>query len=193
LAEAAVTAERPVWIIGRPFAPDDRYAHRFLEFARKHSDYVRYEGPINDRAKLAEAYRQARGFVLLSGSESLSLSALEAAACGCPLLLSDLPWARCTFEDKATYCPVGSRAKTAAILRRFYDHAPQQPSPPRPLSWPDVAKRLKGIYKVRDKVSDKGPIPTSLGQLYLSRPPNRTGIPCAARNSFTCPTVSSPK
>ena len=37
--------------------------------------------------------------------ESLSLSALEAAACGCPVLLSDLPWARTVFGQSALVLP----------------------------------------------------------------------------------------
>ncbi len=51
----------------------------------------------NNRSQLAEIYRPVRGFVRLSTKESVSLSALEAEACECPLLLSDLPWARTTF------------------------------------------------------------------------------------------------
>jgi glycosyltransferase involved in cell wall biosynthesis len=147
LAEAAVAAQRPLWLIGRPFAPDDPYAQRCVQYVQKHPEWIRYEGPIHDRNKMVEAYHQARGFVLLSAFESLSLSALEAAACGCPLLLSDLPWARCTFGDKASYCPVGSRAQTAAILRHFYDHAPELPIPPPPLSWRQVGERCRDIYK----------------------------------------------
>jgi glycosyltransferase involved in cell wall biosynthesis len=147
LAEAAVAAERPIWLIGRPFAQGDPYAERCLRLARKHPKFIRYEGPIQDRAVMAEAYRQARGFVLLSTFESLSLSALEAAACGCPLLLSDLPWARCTFGDKATYCPIGAKSRTAAILRRFYDEAPRLPTPPRPLSWREVGEKFRELYR----------------------------------------------
>ena len=78
----------------------------------------------------------------------MSLAALEAAACECPLLLSDMPWARTTWGDRANYCPANaSSAATAHVLRRFYDAAPNLPRPPRPLSWSAVAERLKGIYQ----------------------------------------------
>jgi len=147
LAEAAAAARTPVWIIGRPFAESDPYAVRFTQVVRKHPEFVRYEGAVSDRGKLAKIYREARGFVLLSALESLSLSALEAAACECPLLLSNLPWARCTFGTKATYCPVGTKAGTAAALRRFYDEAPSLPLPPRPLSWLEVGERLRKLYR----------------------------------------------
>jgi glycosyltransferase involved in cell wall biosynthesis len=148
LAEAAVHAKTPLWVIGRAYADADPYAARFVELARSHSDFIRFDGPISDRVRLAEAYRQARGFVLLSAMESLSLSALEAAACQCPLLLSDLPWAKTVFRDSVSYCPVTSDvSRTASVLRKFYDAAPNLPPPAKPLTWIDVANQLKALYE----------------------------------------------
>jgi glycosyltransferase involved in cell wall biosynthesis len=146
-ALAALEAGTPLWIIGRPYAETDPYAQRFFTLAKEHSDLIRYEGPIQDRHLLAQAYRQARGFVLLSTQESLSLSALEAAACECPLLLSDLPWARTVFKDGAAYCPNASASHTAKVLRRFYDAAPGLKLPAKPSSWMEVARQLEEIYK----------------------------------------------
>lgn len=145
-AQAAVLAKTPLWIIGRPYDSSDPYGQRFIEFARKNSEFIRYEGPLHDRAALAKAYRQSRGFVLLSTMESQSLSALEAAACECPLLLSDLPWARMTFDANATYAPICAPEQTAAHLRSFYDRAPTLAIPPRPPSWPEIAEQLKAVY-----------------------------------------------
>jgi glycosyltransferase involved in cell wall biosynthesis len=148
LAQMAVQAETPVWIIGKALSDADDYTRSFVQFVRAHSNLVRYEGSIADRERLAGIYREARGFVLLSQWESLSLSALEAAACRCPLLLSDLTWARDTFKEGATYCPVkGSLSASAAVLRRFYEAAPTLEPPPRPLSWTEVASQIKGIYE----------------------------------------------
>jgi len=147
LTEAAVISETPLWVVGKPYSETSSYAQRFLQLTRKHPQLIRYEGPIADRAKLAQVYSEARGFVLLSTMESLSLSALEAAGCGCPLLLTDLPWARTTFSKDATYCPVAFAQETAGFLKEFYQHAPNLPVPQRPLSWLDVAQRLKGIYE----------------------------------------------
>jgi len=147
LAEAAGLAKTPVWIIGKPYADSNPYAQRFLAINRQNPQFVRYEGAISDRVQLARIYREARGFVLLSTMESLSLSALEAAACECPLLLSDLPWARSTFKDNASYCPVASPTQMAPFLRRFYDAAPQLKLPAKPLSWTDIAQQLKGVYE----------------------------------------------
>ncbi|HMP81604.1 MAG TPA: glycosyltransferase family 4 protein [Verrucomicrobiota bacterium] len=146
LAEAAVLAKTPVWIIGRAYSDADPYAQRFFALAKQHPDIVRYEGPVNDRAVLAGIYSSARGFALLSTYESLSLSALEAASCGCPLFLSDLPWARCTFGEEASYCPVSGAQQTAAALKTFHDCAPSLKPPKRPLSWGEVAAKLREVY-----------------------------------------------
>jgi glycosyltransferase involved in cell wall biosynthesis len=147
LAEAAVLAKTPLWIIGKPYADSDRYSRLFLALARANPQIIRYEGAVADRAQLARIYREARGFVLLSTMESLSLSALEAAACECPLLLSDLPWARTTFKEDARYCPVTTSSRTAPFLREFYDQAPNLKSPPAPPTWMDVARQFKTIYE----------------------------------------------
>jgi glycosyltransferase involved in cell wall biosynthesis len=144
LARAAVASSTPVWIIGRPYSDSDSYAKAFVEFAKRHPKIVRWEGPISNRAELAQIYRAARGFVLLSTMESLSLSALEAAACQCPLLLSDLPWARTTFGDSAAYC---KRGQEVNALRCFYSSDQQRPPPPRPATWADVAVRLENLYR----------------------------------------------
>jgi glycosyltransferase involved in cell wall biosynthesis len=147
LAEAAVSARVPVRILGKPYGPSDAYFKKFSALAQKQPDFVRYAGPVTDRHELARIYQGARGFVLLSTMESLSLSALEAAASGCPLLLSDLPWARDTFGVNATYCPIGSRDTTARIMRYFYEHAPELSRPLPPLLWCNVADQLAAIYR----------------------------------------------
>ncbi len=147
LARSAVRAEVPVWVIGKPYNDSEPYARQFARFAQEHSAYVRFEGAVSDRVRLAEIYREARGFVLLSAVESLSISALEAAACECPLLLSDLPWARTVFGDSASYCPLGSVRVTARRLRQFYDQAHTAPRPPRPVDWLQVARQLTTVYE----------------------------------------------
>lgn len=148
LAEAALAADVPVWIVGRPYSESGPYFRKFLDLHRKAPEIVRFEGPISNRSRLAEIYSRSRGFVLLSTMESLSLSALEAAASGCPLLLSDLPWARCTFGDRARYCAVtSSTARTSACLKSFWENAPSMPLPDPPATWKDVARQLMAIYE----------------------------------------------
>ena len=104
---------------------------------------------------MASIYQGALGFVLLSSMESLSLSALEAAAGGCPLLLAELPWARASFGKRATYSPLGSRQVEARKLKEFYNGIEKVPRPPVPCRWEDVGKQLLGIYEtlLKDKSS----------------------------------------
>jgi glycosyltransferase involved in cell wall biosynthesis len=147
LAEAAVRAQTPLWIVGRPYADTDPYAQKFFALAKQQPQILRYEGAIQDRARLARIYREARGFVLWSAMETRSLSAEEAAACECPLLLSDLPWARSTFGGHASYCPVVSPERAAGFLKKFYDAAPSLKPPPKPASWPEVARQFKTVYE----------------------------------------------
>ena len=148
LSKAAVEAQVPIWIVGKPYSETDPYFLEFLKVQRASGGLIRYEGPVEDRGRLAEVYRDARGFVLLSTMESHSLSAIEAAAAGCPLLLSDLPWARASFGDSASYCPVSAtQSETARALKRFYEQAPRLPSPPKPLTWREVAVELEKVYR----------------------------------------------
>jgi glycosyltransferase involved in cell wall biosynthesis len=148
LAEAAVQAQTPLWIIGKPYGETDPYAQRFLAFAKQNPKFIRYEGAISDRNALAKAYRAARGFALLSTMETRSLSSEEAAACECPLLLSGLPWARDVFHDEAMYCPPeNSPAQIAPLLRKFYDEAPVRPKPSKPKSWLQVAHEFRAVYE----------------------------------------------
>lgn len=148
LAEAAVRARTPLWVVGKPYSDSDPYAEKFFTLAKQQPETLRYEGAVSDREQMARIYREARGFVLLSAMETRSLSSEEAAACECPLLLADLPWARRTFGNGAHYCPLTkSSEQTAAVLREFYDAAPALNPPPKPASWNDVACQLKGIYE----------------------------------------------
>ncbi len=147
LAEAAVAGKVKIRIVGKPYSEGDPYYRRFVKIWRTHPNYIEYAGPISDHEELAHVYSRARGFVLFSVFESLSLSALEAAAAGSPLLLTDLPWARSTFGNHAAYCPPGATAAEAGqIIKKFSDSASAQPKPLRPLRWTDVAERLKAIY-----------------------------------------------
>jgi glycosyltransferase involved in cell wall biosynthesis len=147
LANAAVSAKVPVRILGNPYGQNDPYFQQFLALAKREPEFVRYTGAVSSRLELAHIYQKARGFVLLSTMESRSLSAEEAAAAGCPLLLSKLPWARSTFAENATYCPISNTQSTADILRSFYDRAAELPKPPPPCRWSDVAIQMLQIYK----------------------------------------------
>ena len=155
LAEGAMLAQVPVWIIGEPYSKEDPYYRKFLSVVRTAGEMVRYEGGISSREKMAKIYQDARGFVLLSSMETRSLSAEEAAAGGCPLLLADLPWARSCFGSMATYSRLSSREEEAGNLKNFYQGIEKAPKPSEPCRWADVGKQLCGIYEelLADKTS----------------------------------------
>lgn len=148
MVQAAGLAKVKLRVIGRPYHAEDPYYHLFLNALQQSKPWVEYVGPIDDRSRLAEEYQKAAGFVLLSSMESQSLSALEAAACGCPLLLSDLPWARSSFQSEASYVPIGSANRTAVFLRKFFDNISSAPKAKKVPSWDDVAKHLVEVYRV---------------------------------------------
>jgi glycosyltransferase involved in cell wall biosynthesis len=146
MMQAAALARVKLRVIGKPYHPQDPYYLLFLQALQEARPWVEYVGPIEDRALLAGEYRKAAGFFLLSAMESQSLSALEAAACGCPLLLSNLPWARASFGSEASYAPVAPAPRTASYLRAFAERISEAPRVQKVLSWQEVAEQLKGIY-----------------------------------------------
>ncbi|TSA34351.1 MAG: glycosyltransferase [Verrucomicrobiaceae bacterium] len=152
LARAAAQAGVPLTFIGKPYSENDPYYLKFLDVVKKSDGIVSYRGAIGDHASLAPVLQQARGFVLLSTMETQSLAAMEAAAAGCPLLLSDLPWARDTFGDTATYLrpPQNTGDFSSSLpgaLRAFNDNSSRHASPPPPATWSEVARQLVRIYK----------------------------------------------
>jgi glycosyltransferase involved in cell wall biosynthesis len=162
LARAAAAAKVPVWIIGKPYSETDAYYLQFLEIQKQYPDFIRYEGGISDRAELARIYRHGRGFVLLSTMESLSLSALEAAACGLPLLVPHLPWAREYFGDQACYLELKTLDRDPAQLRSFYDRCPGLSAPAVKIySWDEVAAQLVACYQSLLGSGNGGQVPAS--------------------------------
>ena len=147
MARSAVLARVKIRFLGEPYSAEDPYFRQFMVTIRESAGWVEYGGGVTDRDRLAEEYRAARGFILLSAMESQSLSALEAAACGCPLLLSELPWAKVSFGTQASYAPVASPIITAPFLKNFYNTIDEAPRVQKVLSWREVAEQLKGIYR----------------------------------------------
>ena len=146
LAEMAIAANVPMLFIGKPYSDDDPAWLRFQRLAAS-SDLIRHKGYLRDRQELVASLQQARGSVLFSTFENWSIAADEATACGLPLLLTDLPWARERFGASARYFDARRPQENARILRRFFEDAPELPPAPRPVSWNRVAELLCGIYQ----------------------------------------------
>jgi glycosyltransferase involved in cell wall biosynthesis len=107
----------------------------------KRHEHVASEG------EMVALLRAARGFVLKSRFENWCLAAHEAAACGLPLLLPDLRWARERFGNSVSYFPKTAGGGDAKALRAFYDQSLKLPPPQaRLFSWREVAERLREVY-----------------------------------------------
>lgn len=66
------------------------------------SDYIKFLGRVSDE-ELARLYNQAVCFVFPSLYEGFGMPPLEAMACGCPVLVSDIPVEREVCGDAAHY------------------------------------------------------------------------------------------
>jgi len=147
LAAAATLAGIRVKVLGKPYSERDPYFARFLREVQRSEGRVEWCGEVKSRAELAGYYHRARGFILPSTRESLSLSAVEAAASGCRLFLTDLPWARATFADTAEYLPNSDNPVVLAnSLKKLLREKPPA-ARPRVWSWEKVACRLEEIYQ----------------------------------------------
>ena len=80
-------------------------------------DSVRLPGFVSDET-LACLYAGARAAVLPSLAEGFGLPAVEAAACGAPVVLSDLPAHRETLGSAGLFFPPTDRAALEAALHR---------------------------------------------------------------------------
>jgi len=147
LCLAAEIAQVPLHVFGAPYFEGDPYFQDFLKIVGKPGSCVKYMGACVERKKLAAAYKKAAGFVLLSTMETRSLSAEEAAAAGCPLLLADLSWARSVFGATANYCKQGGAVSVAKCLKDFYERLSLLPRPKPPLRWHEVAVQMRDIYR----------------------------------------------
>ena len=147
LARLARKTEVPVLFVGKPFEPDNAFWREFSSLVD--GRWVRHQPHVSSEPELIRLYRAARGFVLMSQYENWSFVAHEAAACGLPLLLLDLPWSRERFGDQANYFPKPwSENSSAAALKAFHEKAATLPAPHVQLHrWPEVAQRLKQIYE----------------------------------------------
>ena len=144
LARLAIEAQVPVLFVGKPFASGDCYWEQFRQLVD--DKYVRYESHVAGEPEMIGLLQRARGFVLRSRFENWSLAAHEAAACGLPLLLPDLPWSRERFGSQVSYFPKKSRNQ-AAVLREFYEQCPNARPPEVQLfGWSEVAEILRAVY-----------------------------------------------
>jgi glycosyltransferase involved in cell wall biosynthesis len=135
-----VTDDFPLVVVGEPdglaiarTAPDDR---RF-----------RFVGGVSDGA-LRWLYEQCRLFVFPSLDEGFGLPVVEAAICGAPMVLSDIPAFRELAPGAAFFDPYDTAAIAAAVREEL--SGPPTPTPEvRVPSWSEVVGRIRAAVAER--------------------------------------------
>lgn len=112
---------------------------------------ARYVGRVSD-AELRALYAGALCFLFPSRYEGFGLPAVEAMACGCPVVLSDIPALREVGGDAACYCDpaspdgiadaVCSLADDRALARRLAESGRARAAD---FTWPAAAGRLRDL------------------------------------------------
>jgi len=113
--------------------------------------------PFLERKVLAAVYRRGSVLLLPSDAEGFGLPIIEAMACGCPVVASDLPVLREVGGDAARYCAVGDvtawvRATTELLhgvrdgAQRIDGRREQAIAQAARFSWSDYASKTAAVY-----------------------------------------------
>ena len=102
-----------------------------------------------DEARLVELYQGAAAFITASRDEGFNIPPLEAIACGCPTLCSDIAVHRELFTNAVLFFPTEAPEALAAALRRVHAEAGVREQLASAgadcvarLSWPAMAARV---------------------------------------------------
>jgi glycosyltransferase involved in cell wall biosynthesis len=119
-------------------------------------DSVRFLGS-QPRSVLRRLYEQADLFVLPSFHEGLPISALEAASCGVPMLLSDIPANLDVGLGATNYFTTGDEGELAACLRRpGADFVYDVDRIRKAFDWDRIAEQTLAIYrKVAERAANQ--------------------------------------
>ena len=145
LARLARMARVPVVFMGSR----NEYDPYYLRFREEVDNRFVFDPGFVSREWRDCIERNASGFVLLSQGESGCIAVYEAAAYKLPLLLSNLPWAKC-YEDPTDifFCDYDQLDIAVQQLNNFYDKAgPLDHMPFRAKTWGDVAKMYVKEYE----------------------------------------------
>ncbi len=119
----------PLLLVGNILTGEDDYGRAVAE-AMAALDGSRWiKGLSPGSVELAEAYCGAAVFALPSHSEQQPISALEAAACGKPIVLADRTYASQEFYESAALADPDSADSIAGALRMAFDQ-PDAHCPP---------------------------------------------------------------
>jgi glycosyltransferase involved in cell wall biosynthesis len=131
VAELAHTPrELPLVLVG----PTRPWAHELPD--------VTLTGYVCDE-DLAAIYSGAHALVLPSDDEGFGLPAVEALACGTPVVACEVPALREVLDERATFVQAGDLS--ALIAAAEGAHRPA--SPPPPWTWQDAARSTWRVYE----------------------------------------------
>jgi glycosyltransferase involved in cell wall biosynthesis len=103
---------------------------------------VTLTGQVSDD-ELAALYSGAHALVLASDDEGFGMPAVEALACGTPVVACDLPALREVLGERVTFVPCGDMGALIAAAQRA-----SRPAPPPPAwSWDDAARSTWSVYE----------------------------------------------
>ncbi len=127
---AATPRELPLVLVG----PASRWAHELPD--------VTVTDEVSDE-QLAALYSGARALVVTSEADGFPLPAVEALACGTPVVACDVPALREVLDGRARFVP---RGDLDALMETA--QAMQRPAPsPSAWSWQDVAEATWRVYE----------------------------------------------
>ena len=137
------------------------YARKLLDRA---SDNVIFAG-VQSHDALKTLYDHCALFVLPSYHEGLPISALEAASCSAPMVLSDIPANRDLGFDEAHYFPAGDVMRLAEILEGPFEALVGDVEVVRRrFDWDRSARSTARIYRALvTPTSAAAPIPDPIG------------------------------
>jgi glycosyltransferase involved in cell wall biosynthesis len=132
---AATPRELPLVLVGHTH----RWAHELPD--------VILTGQVGD-AHLAAIYSGAQALVMPSEDEGFGMPAVEALACGTPVVACELPALREVLDSRVSFVPPGDLRALVDAARRA-----RRPAPPPPSwSWQDAARSTWRVYEQAARV-----------------------------------------
>jgi len=146
LAESDADGALPIVLVGRSGWGD--IVAKIESLAARRPDRFRWYRELADDGALLWLYRRAAGFVSLSHAEGFNMPLVEAAMCGRPVLVSDLPIHRIVAPAWARY--VDERMSPAELWEQIRATAAAQPD----VTAVEDYRRRYGFEKVADRLCE---------------------------------------
>lgn len=151
----------PLLLVGNPLPGEENYARAVSEEISGDPRMRWLRGLPAGSPELAMVYDQAALFALVSLEETQPISALEAAAAGKPLLLTNRPFAKQEYYNGAVLVDPVSVTEIYIGIKRALEQ-PQNHTPPRhaieQCRFSVVGKTYADIYQITTKPQLNSPI-----------------------------------